>query len=406
MSDSISLDSAMEELTGSGPRLVPRSILYRAVPGHISLDLNADYTLLLPQEQNVDTELFGWVPVRGSSPAPSSASDLRRVFMSEITAGSQAAADSMASDTTGITQVRFPAGKSPFEKMPLEILEKIARIRIPDAWDIDTTPWLTHKNDISKLFTLCLVSKRLESVVRPAIFRNVTIRRSADLIRLLRALLENRTLGGHIRRLTLSTTFLRHEEGYERLDLQLLKGLDPDFDSAQPRGSAVLPSREENQVRINLYLKVLNKAPNVVEVTMNTPSWVVRSWDAERISPYGIASVMANNHVTLPQTSLARMPDTLKVLTIEGQHEGLMEGVPRQFSKLWTQETTQASKLEKMVWLMANTTWFYSLPSRQWGPDGMSSLSLPSHIFSNPDAMDNRPFTDVVKQDARECSPV
>ena len=269
-----------------------------------------------------------------------------------------------------------PVGKSTLESMPVELLEKVANLALDVALGhTDANARAAYKKGTSKLLTFCLVSKKLKSVVRPAIFRHVSIRRSSDLILLFRTLTENREVGGHIRQLTLTTTFLRQGQGYEALDLQLLKGIDPDFDLVQPHGSAIMTSRQENQIRINLYLKVLNKAPNVVGVTINIPSWTVRGCDDGGISALGIASIMATNRVAMPQISLARLPEALRVLTIEGQHKGLMEGLPRQLSKLWAQESTKASKLEKMVWLRGDTTWFDSLPSQQWGPKGMSSLN-------------------------------
>lgn len=290
----------------------------------------------------------------------------------------------MAANPTLTLQMDFPVVKPWFETMPYELLEEVAKFLAPDNAlnHADVKFRAAYKKGFSSLLNLCLVSKRLEAVVQPVIFRNILIWRSSDLILLYRTLTENPEVGGYIRTLVLSTAFLRCQKDHEMLDLRLLRTIDSDFDLNGRRGS--LTSREENELRSTLYLKVLEKVPGVKEVTLNTPRWAVRGLNDGQLLEFGIASAMANNRVVMPQNSSFRLPQALHTLTIEGQYQGLAEGLPRQFRNLWPQKLNGVSNFETMVWVRDDTTWFDSLPGRQWATNGKSSPSLlPRHMFTS-----------------------
>lgn len=276
--------------------------------------------------------------------------------------------------------MEFPAGESRLETMPTELLETIAKF---SAHGVAFKPYSAmsrdaYKKGVSKLLSLCLVSKSLDAVVRPLIFDNVLICRSTELILLLRTLTESREMGEHIKKLDLSTTFLRRDADHGFLDVDVLRGLNPDLDLILPEASARMTSRQENDFRIDLYLKVLEKAPNVNTVKMNPPYWTVRGIEDRQLSSFGIVSIMAHKRMAMARASLFPLPKTLTALTIEGreQNEGLVEGLPRQISRFWPQDPANTSKLEKVIWLFDDTTWFDSLPGSQWASDGMSKLQL------------------------------
>ncbi|KAG6362250.1 hypothetical protein INS49_010480 [Diaporthe citri] len=278
----------------------------------------------------------------------------------------------MAADPTITLQMDFPVVEPRFDTMPYELLEEVARFLAPDNTldHADANCRAAYKKGMSDLLNLCLVSKMLEAVVRPAIFRNIIIWRSTELILLYRTLTENHGVGGYIKTLVLSTAFLRCKKHHEMLDLQLLGTIDSDFDLVRRHGSLGMTSRQENELRSNLYLKVLEKAPSVKEVTLNTPRWAVRGLDDGQLPEFGIASAMANSPVVTAQNSSFRLPQALHTLTIEGQYQGLVEGLPGQFHKLWSQKLNGLSNLKTMVWLRDDTTWFDSLPGRQWATNG------------------------------------
>lgn len=274
--------------------------------------------------------------------------------------------------------MQFPVGESRLETMPIELLETVVKF---SARGNDFDPYSAksrdaYKKGVSKLLSLCLVSKSVDAVVRPFIFDNVLICRSTELILLLRTLTENCEMGEYIKKLNLSTTFPRRDADHEFLDVDVLRGLDFDLDLILPDGLVRMTSRQENDLRINLYLKVLEKAPNVNTVKMNPPSWIVRGIEDRQLSSFGIASVMAHKRMAIPRASLSRLPKTAKALTIEGreQNEGLTEGLPVQISGFWRQDSIDESSLEKIIWMFDDTTWFDSLPGSQWASDGMSKL--------------------------------
>lgn len=294
--------------------------------------------------------------------------------MSWITAHNQAATDRMAADSTLFIQMDFPVGKSRLETMPCELLTMIAKLFAPKdglKHDGDTFP-ATYKKGISELLRVALVSKTLEAVVRPVIYDEVLIYRSTELILLLRTLTENRRTGEYIKGLVLYTTFLRQDPNHERLDLENLRGLDPNLDLILPEGSATMTSRQENELRRNLYLKVLEKAPKVQNVAMNTSSWAVRGLGDQQLAPFGIASVMAHNRGVTPQ--MPQLPKSVTTLILRGAYQGLADGLSRQISGFWDQELSDESNLKGITWLYDDTTWFDSLPGAQWASNGMSSL--------------------------------
>lgn len=298
--------------------------------------------------------------------------------MSWIKVHDQAAPDRIAADLTPNLQMAFPAGESRLETMPVELLQMIMKsVARGVALDAHTTkPPDPYKKRVGKLLNLCLVSKRLDAVARPLIFNKVRICRSTDLILLLRTLVDNRGVGKYIRTLDLSTTFLRRDPDHGFLNVDVLRGLDPDLDVILPEESVRMTSRQENDLRIDLYLKVLEKTPDVNKLNMNSPSWAVRGLRDRQLSPFGIESIMAHKRMAMARASLSGLPKTVTALTVEGkdQHEGLVEGLPIQISGFWPQDPANTSKLEKIIWLFDDTTWFDSLPGSQWASDGMSKL--------------------------------
>lgn len=290
----------------------------------------------------------------------------------------------------------FPVGNSPLESMPNELLTVVVKNLTPDnaLRHHNARSQAAYKKGINELLRLCLVSKRLEAVVRPLILGKVLICRSTELILLLRTLTENRGMGGYIKNLIFVTTFLRKDPDHEFLDLDILRGLDPDLDLILPEDPVRMTSRQENELRSNLYFMVLEKAPNVQKTIMNPPSWSVRGLSNSQLAAFGIASIAAHNRVAIPQIPRCRIPKSLRVLTLEGplRYGSLMEGLPKQFSVFWCQDLVPESKLRKMVWRHDDTTWFDSLPGSQWASEGMTWLQSLHWPAPTPNLMDNWDF--------------
>lgn len=282
----------------------------------------------------------------------------------------------MAAEPTLTIQMAFPVGKSWLESLPDEVLVTVMKSLAPEdpLKQHGHKVLAAYKKGISELLGLSLVSKRLEAVVRTVIYDKVLICRSTDLILLLRTLTENRRTGEYIKNLVFYTTFLRQDPDHESLDLDTLRGLDPGLDLILPGGSARMTSRQENELRTNLYLKVVEKAPNVQTVAMNTASWAVRGLDDWKLAAFGIASAMAHGQGVTPQIPLPQLPKSVTTLTLEGRYQGLVDGLSRQISGFWAQDMSDESKLKTMTWLHDHTTWFDSLPSGQWASNGMSRL--------------------------------
>ncbi|KAJ0114290.1 hypothetical protein J7T55_010679 [Diaporthe amygdali] len=274
----------------------------------------------------------------------------------------------MAIKSTRIVHIRWPAGSSRLETLPAELLNVITDDLVLET-DLDHTgarSRTAYKDGLSNLGRLCSVSKCLDTKIRPIMLRKVSIYRSIELIRLYRTLTENPMLGGYIRQLVLATPFSRQEIEYEMLHFHVLHGVDSDFDFSQPHASGSMTTRMENKLRFDLYLKVLNKAPNVTKVAIDALSWSVRGLNDKQLALFRAASDMLDNLAEMPETPLLQMPEDVKTVNINGPVRGLVEALPSQLAKIWS----QTSKLETLVWTRDDSAWFDNLPSRSLELEG------------------------------------
>lgn len=284
----------------------------------------------------------------------------------------------MAIKSTRIVHIRWPAGSSRLETLPAELLNVITDDLVLET-DLDHTgarSRTAYKDGLSNLGSLCLVSKCLDTKIRPVMLRKVPIYRSIELVLLYRALTENPMLGGYIRQLVLATPFSRQEIEYEMLQFHLLRGVDSDFDFPQPHASGSMTTRMENKLRFDLYLKVLNKAPNVTKVAIDALSWSVRGLNDKQLALFRAASDMLDNLADMPETPLLQMPKDVKTVNINGPVRGLVEALPSQLAKIWS----QTSKLETLVWTRDDSAWFDNLPSRSLELEGTGMSWLPNHL--------------------------
>lgn len=216
--------------------------------------------------------------------------------------------------------MEFPTGFSPPESIPNEVLTMIAETLAPGDDDElhNSRGKAAYKEERRMLLNLCLVSKRMEAVVRPVLFSQVFIYHSTELILFYRSLNENHKLGEYVQMLILATVFLRNHKDHEALDFRLLRGFDSDFDLIRPHSSAGIPSLAENQVRTNVYLKILSKAQYLTAVAINIPSWLVRGLDDGHLTDFRQTSIISANRLMPAQAPELQHRKALTTLAIEG----------------------------------------------------------------------------------------
>ncbi|KAL1851727.1 hypothetical protein Daus18300_012412 [Diaporthe australafricana] len=266
--------------------------------------------------------------------------------------------------------MEFPAGRSPIETIPTEVLTMIAGYLVPENYHElhNAEGRASYRQDRSKLANLCLVSKSMGNVARPILLSKVFLYQSKELILFHRALNENQNLGKHVQMLVLATPFLRNHKDHEALDFSLLRGVDSDFDSIQSDSSAGISSLAENQARFNIYLKILSNAQSVKDVAMNTPSWMVRGLDDEYLPDFRQASIVSASRITPAQTPQLQHLTSLTTLAIEGQSQGRVESLPGELARFWSRQ----SNLKTMIWIKEDRRWFRSLPCLQLTLDGIA----------------------------------
>lgn len=100
----------------------------------------------------------------------------------------------------------YPPGDSKLEMMPTEILSQaFGNLSLGDGQSFPCPGWKVLKANrraYRDFRSLCLTSKRVDSVARPLLFRKVRVRSPAALLQLYEALLSNKYLGCHIREIS------------------------------------------------------------------------------------------------------------------------------------------------------------------------------------------------------------
>lgn len=163
----------------------------------------------------------------------------------------------------------YPQGQSKLELMPTETLEdifsylshnEVLSSKAPDKHAINANQ-LSQKN----MNSLCLTSKRVDSVARPLLFRNITVTSTPKLLLLCGALQESAQLGGYVRQISFEITLKETE---------LWDSLTPPFSrdvSLLMDGFKRIPRRDKwkisnlyfDHVLSSSYFEVLRRTPRV-----------------------------------------------------------------------------------------------------------------------------------------------
>lgn len=153
--------------------------------------------------------------------------------------------------------------------MPTEVLEKIFEQlsqknlqSLHDLKDVDLLE--ANRSAHANMRSLCLTSKRVDTVARPLLFRTITVSSPATLVRLYETLLANSQLGSYIRHI--SFEILRVQVGlWDFLPARspqsqsLLIGWDEEFD----KGPYDFNNHCCNQILSSCYFEILRKTPKV-----------------------------------------------------------------------------------------------------------------------------------------------
>ena len=262
------------------------------------------------------------------------------------------------------------AGVAPLllDKLPVEVLAMVAKNLAP--CDLDNYPKSRHQLDQNKpyedLRNLCLVSKKLGGIAHKVLFENVIIRRSSRLVMLYRTLLENQHVSGYIKNMVLDTTFSRKGAKYERIDLRLLSGLDPDFDYWSQPWPIRMSRSAEGELISGLYLRILNRTLGIETLAINVPAVSYHGYEDAELSdsrdfPPDQTDTRIDSPYPVQQPVLARLPK-LNTVRLLGCPDGMDDHLPMQMESLMSCRWRQQPSLERLIWIKDGTSWFSSLP--------------------------------------------
>ncbi|ROW01382.1 hypothetical protein VPNG_07611 [Cytospora leucostoma] len=255
---------------------------------------------------------------------------------------------------------------SHFGDLPNEVLTMVAMEMV--SQDLEDFPEpecrLSNIETSGDLRMLCLVSKRLDAVARPALYKNIIVCRSTKLVALYRTLLENKTLGRYIKHIVLDTSFATSICYYHPMILDEMAGLDRDFGPWIGRGcmrrGCMRVSREiENKLHVSLYIKILNHALNLETLSVNIPP---RDYVGYELAPY-------SSQPFLPNIVLSQLP-RLKMVRLLANSVSHHVDLALELGRLLPWSQPGQPKLERLIWVKDHVSWFDSLPSTTDGQCG------------------------------------
>lgn len=173
------------------------------------------------------------------------------------------------SSTPKSQSLAYPQGHSKLELMPTEVLDEIFSYlshnevlssKAPDKHAI-------HANQLAQkiMSSLCLTSKRVDSVARPLLFRNITITSTLKLILLCGALQGTAQLGYYVRQISFEI-MLKETELWDSLtppfsrDVSLLMN---GFELIPRRDKRAISNLYFDHVLSSSYFEVLRRTPRV-----------------------------------------------------------------------------------------------------------------------------------------------
>lgn len=226
-------------------------------------------------------------------------------------------------------------------------------------------------NACRDLRSLCLVSKRIYSIAREALYRNILATELDTLCLLFRSFLENPKLGNYTKRMTFN---IQHEGHYfchrhvfsranNQIDLRLVRafaqhGLNL---SAADASSRVADGDNPVEQLYRLQFKVLNCTSNIESLDINVHSCLSpRSFDLENRDLETVTEVLRS---LWDETSpcLSRLKK-LQLIGKEDFPQG--RGVRFGFVALLCRRLLALPKLEQLSWLYPTGGWLDILPNR------------------------------------------
>lgn len=228
------------------------------------------------------------------------------------------------------------------------------------------------------LINLCLVSRRMRCIAQEALYRNIFIADADTLVLLYRSFLEDRTLGSHVKQMSLN---ISHKGGLTDVDYgrafesatidlgpilsdgELNHGLGEHLTTAA-EDDRIAPHKIPIAILYTLQFKVLGCTSNLESLDLNvhpqfTPGSTYERYNMDETHLEVVSEVL--HSMWWEETSICLM--SLKRLFLIGG-ENATWGARSNFVALICRCFLTLPKLEQLVWLHHSSGWFEDLPKR------------------------------------------
>lgn len=118
-------------------------------------------------------------------------------------------------------------------------------------------------------------------------------------------------LGDHIKQLEFSNQFSRSEPDHEFLGFEILRKLDSDLDSTLPQRSAGINSRQENEIRSNVFVKVPGSLVGIIQPVLQVDIGLFKNTALLRITSAPGPTTIGSTTRPAPMTTPTLCPTLL-----------------------------------------------------------------------------------------------
>lgn len=165
-----------------------------------------------------------------------------------------------------------PPGKSRLEALPNELLFKTFRALASS--NLDARHFAAYRAGRDSLRSLCLVSKSMEAVARPELYRDIRLYSDMAVVRLYAAFCSDPTLASSVRSVLLRLPNSRRDDICD-IDLRPLRPFqDPDYAfwiRGRSRAKTRMPQKTKEELVCTLFSKALSRIPALESLYFRFP---------------------------------------------------------------------------------------------------------------------------------------
>lgn len=271
-------------------------------------------------------------------------------------------------------------GESMLESLPNELLAMAVAQLAPADSSLENTE--AYKANKANLRNLCLVSKELEAVARPALYRDVRLYKNITVVRLYAALCANTTLARHVKSVLLNIPKDPRHGDIGTIDMTPLRPFqDVDYafwTQGKTKRKCRMPQTTRGELICMLFCKVLSRVPTLESLYFKLPDLDNIRLECLRNLPFDtqFANQLRWHHHQFRQFIQGNtLPNLSNLKTV-----GILEMVPNYFGTKLCTKLFGLQSVHSISWDGVNGSWGDEWPEVGTWHRTMDNATL--HSFS------------------------